>query len=133
MPHVLIIDDDPDTLEVWAEVLSYAGHRVTAAASAREGLAAHRRDPADVIVADVLMPDMDGLELIGKVRELSPGTPVIAVSGGGEYVKGTLCRKLAAQVGAVYALAKPLKADALLEAIDNALNRSTGPDTDPAE
>ncbi|MBD3314565.1 MAG: response regulator [Chitinivibrionales bacterium] len=115
--HILIVDDDPDVLEVWTETLEEAGYRVTGTHSAREGLRAQRRDPADVIIADVLMPDMDGLELIGKIREEFDGIPVIAVSGGGMYIKGTLCRKLALQIGAAAVLAKPVPARLLLEAI----------------
>lgn len=119
--HVLVVDDDPDTLEVWAELLRREGYRVSGTSTAREGLAIHRRDRADVIIADVLMPDMDGLELIGKIREESPGTPVIAVSGGGGYIKGALCRKLAAQVGAAAALPKPVDSKTLLETVRTTL------------
>ncbi|MGE5412893.1 MAG: ATP-binding protein, partial [Syntrophomonadaceae bacterium] len=70
--RVLVVDDDPDTVEVVRQVLESAGAQVTAAASAREALAALSARPPDVLLSDLGMPDEDGYTLIRKVRSLDP-------------------------------------------------------------
>ncbi|WP_242340894.1 MULTISPECIES: ATP-binding protein [Anaeromyxobacter] len=68
--RVLVVDDDPDTLDVVRQVLEAAGALVTAAASAREALAALSARPPDVLLSDLGMPGEDGYALIRKIRSL---------------------------------------------------------------
>jgi len=70
--RVLVVDDDPDTLEALRQLLEQAGARVQVAASADEALAAVRRAPPDVLLSDIGMPGDDGLALIRRVRGLAP-------------------------------------------------------------
>jgi signal transduction histidine kinase/CheY-like chemotaxis protein len=70
--RVLIVDDDPDTVEVVRQVLESAGAQVTAAASAGEALAALSARPPDVLLSDLGMPGEDGYALIRKIRSLDP-------------------------------------------------------------
>jgi CheY-like chemotaxis protein len=67
--HALVVDDDRDARELVAEVLRSHGMRVTMVGSAAEGLAALDRSVPDVIVSDLAMPELDGFELIRRVRE----------------------------------------------------------------
>ena len=67
--RILILDDEPGILEVLEGILSEAGYRTEAAASGPEALGRARRDPPDLIVLDVAMPEMDGLELYQKVEQ----------------------------------------------------------------
>ena len=69
---VLVVDDDPSTLEVVRAMLERRGARVVIAHSATEALAAFARHPPDVLVADLNMPEVDGYELIERVRALDP-------------------------------------------------------------
>jgi signal transduction histidine kinase/ActR/RegA family two-component response regulator len=80
--HVLVVDDEPDSLEVLIAVLESRGASVTAASSVREALAAFERDRPHVLVSDIAMPEEDGYELIRKVRLLDParGGRVAAVA-----------------------------------------------------
>jgi signal transduction histidine kinase/ActR/RegA family two-component response regulator len=70
--RVVLVDDESDARDVVCRVLSRAGAATCAAASVREALAAITREPPDVIVSDIAMPDEDGYDLIRKLRELSP-------------------------------------------------------------
>ena len=70
--RVLVVDDDPDTLDVVKQVLEPAGAQVTSVASAREALAALSARPPDVLLSDLGMPGEDGLALIRKIRSLEP-------------------------------------------------------------
>ena len=70
--RVLVVDDDPDTVEVVRQVLESAGAQVTSAATAQEALAALSARPPDVLLSDLGMPDEDGYALIRKVRSLDP-------------------------------------------------------------
>ena len=82
--HVLVVDDDPDTLMLVAEVLRTSGAEVDVASSAREALTNVEKLKPDVVVSDVSMPDMDGYALIRKLRELPAdrggGTPALALT-----------------------------------------------------
>jgi signal transduction histidine kinase/ActR/RegA family two-component response regulator len=80
--HILVVDDEPDSLEVLIAVLESRGASVTAASSVREALAAFERDRPHVLVSDIAMPEEDGYELIRKVRMLDParGGRVAAVA-----------------------------------------------------
>jgi CheY-like chemotaxis protein len=72
MTRILLIDDDDAVREVTTEVLRQAGHTVTAAPNAKTGLAHQHTDPHDLIITDINMPDMDGLELIMALRHATP-------------------------------------------------------------
>jgi PAS domain S-box-containing protein len=71
--RVLVVDDDPDTLEALRHILEQSGARVAVAASAEEALDAVRRAPPDVLLSDIGLPGEDGLSLIRRVRGLGPG------------------------------------------------------------
>jgi signal transduction histidine kinase/CheY-like chemotaxis protein len=82
--HVLAVDDNEDSLLTMAMALSNAGARVDTARSGAEALALWSRQPADVLVCDLAMPQMNGLELLERIRQLDAAagrlTPAIAVS-----------------------------------------------------
>jgi len=82
--HVLLVEDEPDCLEMLRAVLEYCGALVTGALSADEALNVMRRVKPDVLVSDVMMPERDGYWLIRRVRALSPeeggATPAIVVT-----------------------------------------------------
>jgi CheY-like chemotaxis protein len=81
--HVLVVDDDPDSLEMMQAALSYAGALVTAVDSAQRAFAALDRATPDVIVSDLRMPDADGLSFARQLRQVPAlrAVPVLAVTG----------------------------------------------------
>lgn len=95
-----------------------AGHEVFEAADGREGLAVFSDHEFDVVVCDLVMPTMSGLEAIVAMRAISPSVPLIAMSG------GLWSRELlpdAVKLGVVRALAKPVLQEQLLAAVELAL------------
>jgi CheY-like chemotaxis protein len=114
-PHVLLVEDDRDTREMYSEYLSYSGLTVTEAATGRRALERARERCPDVVVTDIAMPEMDGLELSRRLRSSVPtrDVPIIAVSG--------QASDRAREAGADVVLDKPLAPDALLHAIEDVL------------
>ena len=83
-PHcVLVIDDDTVVRESIAVFLEESGYTVTQAADGGEGLKAFRREHPDIILVDLRMPNVDGLEVIATVSAESPDTPLVVVSATG--------------------------------------------------
>jgi two-component system CheB/CheR fusion protein len=81
--HVLVVDDDPGARELLEAVLSYCGAFVTLLATAREALDLVRKQPVDVVIVDVLLPDQDGYWLMREVGALNVdrrGVPVVALA-----------------------------------------------------
>jgi YesN/AraC family two-component response regulator len=79
---------------------------VTVAANGRKGLAEYKAAPADLVITDLIMPDMEGLEAIMELRRCSPAVKIIAMSGGGAGW-GTDYLKMAEKFGASRILNKP--------------------------
>lgn len=99
-------------------ILTMRGHDVVEAQTARAAIQTHRDQPADVIITDLVMKEMDGIELLRRIRAFSPDTPIIAISGD-EH--GKIYLNMAKLVGAERMLAKPFLADQLLRAVDEVL------------
>ena len=85
--RVLIVDDDPTLLEALSETLALRMNDVSVDTSkaAQPALRRIARTDYDAIVADIKMPGMDGLELLGRIRELRPDTPTLLITGHGEH------------------------------------------------
>jgi CheY-like chemotaxis protein len=115
-PHVLLVEDDPDTREMYSFYLSYSGLHVTEARTGRRALERAREERPDVVVTDIAMPEMDGLELSRRLRAEEPthDVPIIAVSG--------QASDRARQAGADIVLEKPCQPDRLLRAIEYVLS-----------
>ena len=79
--RVLLVEDDDDNRELMTEVLEAAGYQVVTAASGREGLRKLSEQPADVVITDVGMPGMGGLEVARAAKEIVPRVPVVIVTG----------------------------------------------------
>lgn len=110
---ILVVDDERDTADTLALILGHHGHRVTAAYSGREALAAALDDPPDVVVADLIMPGMNGLQFACELRgQLAARPPVmIALTG----LAGL--DEVAESAGYHLHLVKPVNPDALVGAV----------------
>jgi two-component system, chemotaxis family, chemotaxis protein CheY len=82
MTRVLLVDDDSIVLDTLCQILEAAGYEVQPANSGVMGLEAYRAKRPDVVVTDVIMPEMDGIEFIQRLREIDPAAKIIAISGG---------------------------------------------------
>jgi CheY-like chemotaxis protein len=120
MPRVLIIDDEPEIRTLVQHVLNGAGYETVQAGDGREGIALLRKDPADLIITDLIMPGQEGLETIMEIRRFYPKMKIVAMSGGGHG--GVLdFLPMASQLGAARTLPKPFTRDQLLTAVREAL------------
>ena len=117
MARILITDDEEAMRAIMATTLQMRGHEVVQAKTAREAIEKHQERRADVIITDLVMKEMDGTELLRRVRAFS-STPVIAVSGNKH---STIYLNMAKLIGAERVLAKPFPPDALVQAVDEVL------------
>ncbi len=107
-----------DLLRLW---LVEAGHVVMLAASGKAAGQLMLKHPFDLVITDVLMADGDGLELIEQMKRVQPASRILAISGGGRYIEGDDCLKIARGFGAHWALMKPFNREQLLASITQTL------------
>ncbi|HBT97558.1 MAG TPA: two-component system response regulator [Desulfobulbaceae bacterium] len=112
--NVLLIDDETDFLAVMAERMAARGLRVSTAASARNGLAQAEEGDFDVIVLDLAMPEMDGVEALRRLKEKKPEIEVILLTGHASVKQGIEAMKL----GALDLLEKPADMNILAAKIE---------------
>ncbi|WP_419342680.1 sigma-54-dependent transcriptional regulator [Achromobacter sp. PD1] len=117
--RAVFIDDDDELLRANAQTLKLHGIAVDAHASARSALPALTRDFDGVVVSDIRMPDMDGLQLFQRLRDIDPDIPVILITGHGDIATAVQCMR----DGAYDFLAKPYAADRLITAIMHAAEK----------
>lgn len=115
---ILVVDDQPIMREVIGQMLEDAGHEVRTASGGLEALQEMDAMAFDLLVTDIVMPRMDGLELIAEVRRRYPRVGVIAMSAGSEYFSRRDGLAVAERLGARVVLAKPFARDQLLQAIE---------------
>ena len=92
--RILVIDDHPEVALVVAEALEGEGHEAVVAASGEEGLRAIDQSPPDAVFLDVVMPGIDGIEVLRRIRAKRPHLPVILVSGTVSATQIETARKL---------------------------------------
>lgn len=119
MAHIFIIDDSPTDVRVFTTLLEKAGHRVSSAASAEEGIVGVKRERPDLVIMDVIMPGMNGFQ---ATRDLSrdAGTghiPILIITTKTMETD----RVWGLRQGAKDFLTKPVDAKSLLQRIDNLL------------
>lgn len=118
MADILIIDDDPDLRRVMARVLVEAGHQVREAKNGIDGLAIFRSRHSECIIADIVMPEKEGIETIRELRQHAPNLPILAISGAH---RRTFYLHAATALGANASLAKPFLPAELLSAVEDVL------------
>jgi CheY-like chemotaxis protein len=104
--NVLIAEDNDDISELLQELLESAGYTVYVAMDGEEALNQFRVQPIDIVVTDMRMPKLSGLEVLQAVKQARPGTPVILLTG---QSAGQHDAEEAEQLGAFACLTKPLK------------------------
>jgi CheY-like chemotaxis protein len=118
--RILVIDDEDLIRELVKEMLEAEGYVVSTAANGKEGVRVFHKELPDLIITDIFMPEMEGLETIRELQRVSPNVKIIAISGGGE--KGMLSfLSHAKRFGALRALEKPFSRQELITTVGELL------------
>lgn len=123
---VLVIDDDALTRRIAETALCRRGYRVETSGDGRQALRWLEREQPAVIVTDIFMPEVDGLEVIMAARRACPQARILAISGGGMRMDKDFL-PIARRLGADAALAKPFRAGMLLAEVDDLARAEPAP------
>ena len=120
--RILVVDDEPAVIGFLTHVLSSAGYEVLAAQDGNGALLVLKHQSVDLLVTDLVMPELDGLELIRRLRQRGQTLPIIAISGAfeGQFLAS------ARVFGARATLLKPFSIAQLLEAVQEVLTSCGG-------
>ena len=121
MPDILIIEDEKAIRKTLSEILSFEGYKIDEAGDGEEGLKKFKEKNYDIVLCDIKMPKMDGIEFLQKATEANSDIPVIMISGHGNIETAVE----AVKKGAFDFIAKPPDLNRLLITIRNALDRTT--------
>jgi DNA-binding NtrC family response regulator len=121
MASILIIDDEKAIRKTLSEILSYEGYKIEEAADGEEGLKKFSSAAFDVVLCDIKMPKMDGLEFLEKAKVVNPDVPIIVISGHGNIETAVE----AVKKGAFDYISKPPDLNRMLITLRNAKDRQT--------
>lgn len=120
MAKILVVDDEPLICEMLEVFLSRAGHDVTAVTDGKQAIEVVRTASVDLVIADIVMPEKDGLETIMDLQKMRPELKIIAISGGSRIGNFDFLA-MAEKLGACKTFYKPLDNTVLLRAVDDCL------------
>lgn len=120
MTKILLIDDELRIRQSMSQILSNHGYHVVAAEDGAMGLAYLRTMQFDLVITDILMPNLDGLDVLNYISTMKQKVPVIAMSGGGPNLTTTQALKIS-QTRANLVMPKPVDNVKLLESIKQLL------------
>jgi CheY-like chemotaxis protein len=130
MQNVMVVDDERDVRDAIQRVLERAGYSVRTTGEAADALVELRRSVADVLITDIIMPKINGVEAIESIRREFPAVRIIAISGGGNFgitayqptaITTSAYLAAAERAGAHYVLTKPFESNDLLNAVERVL------------
>lgn len=121
MADILIIDDEKAIRKTLTEILSFEGYKIDEASDGEEGLKTFKEKNYDVVLCDIKMPKLDGIEFLQKAGEINPDVPIIMISGHGNIETAVE----AVKKGAYDYISKPPDLNRLLITIRNAMDKSS--------
>lgn len=120
MPSILIIDDEKSIRKTLTEILSFEGYKIEESADGEEGLKKFREKTFDVVLCDIKMPKVDGIDFLQQAVQINPDVPIIMISGHGNIETAVE----AVKKGAYDFIQKPPDLNRLLITIRNAMERN---------
>ena len=124
MARILVIDDEAQMREVLCQALERRGHTVDQAGDGREAMHRLAERQPDLVITDLVMPEMEGIETIQALRRKYPAIPIIAISGGGRLEPENYLA-LAGQIGANRTFAKPFRMEEIVSAVRELTTKNT--------
>src|ERR1700712_5496422 len=121
MPNILIIDDEKAIRKTLSEILSFEGYKIDEAVDGEEGLKKFSEKTFDVVLCDIKMPKLDGIEFLEKARLINPDIPIIMISGHGNIDTAVE----AVKKGAFDYISKPPDLNRLLITLRNAVEKQS--------
>jgi YesN/AraC family two-component response regulator len=116
MSRILLVDDDDPLRNILRVTLEKMGHHVVEARNGKEAFQLCQAEPPDIVLTDIVMPEKEGIELIGTLRRFHPDVKIIVMSGGGRGSASDYL-KIARHMGATVTLSKPFSNEAIAGAI----------------
>ena len=117
---ILLIEDDLAVTEVCKAMLEAAGFTIRTASNGQEGIESQLSQPADIVITDIVMPNMNGLEVISALKKVSPETRIIAISG-----EGIMGLAEAEELGVRTTILKPVEFNELLSAVNDVMSEGS--------
>ncbi|MDP6041271.1 MAG: response regulator [Candidatus Latescibacteria bacterium] len=117
MARILVVDDEETNRDLLRDLLQTEGHEIILAENGQQGVVAYQQNRPQLVITDILMPEMDGLELIKQIRAIAPDQYIIALAAA-----GNIALEQALEAGANEGLDKPFHIQHLLEKVQAALN-----------
>src|SRR5450755_328393 len=121
MPSILIIDDEKSIRKTLNEILSFEGYKIDEAADGEEGLKKFKEKNFDIVLCDIKMPKLDGIEFLEKAREINDEVPIIIISGHGNIETAVE----AVKKGAYDYISKPPDLNRMLITLRNAMDKTS--------
>ena len=121
MTKILVVDDNAMMRSMIRDMLHIGGYAVIVADEGKAALSLIRKDSPDLVITDILMPEMDGMETILEIRERYPKMRIIAISGGGAGLRDKDLLETAESFNLMGTLEKPFTTEKLLDVVGKAL------------
>lgn len=120
MARIIVIDDEESIQILLRKILERAGHSIEVASNGKIGLEIQQKNPADIIITDLFMPEKEGLETIMELHRDFPGVKIVAMSGGDR--KGNMdFLGMTEKLGAHRTLKKPFSMNDVVEVVESLL------------
>lgn len=134
MVSILLVEDDDQLRTMLTLLLTSSGYEVREASNGKLACDLYEQYRFDLVITDLVMPEIDGLEVIMELIRRNKNVRIIAISGGGE-VKGAEYLRIARKLGAQLTLSKPFSSEEFLDSVSLALQNSakTDPPVDAAQ
>jgi YesN/AraC family two-component response regulator len=135
MHSILVIDDEVDVRDGMKRVLDRAGFSVRIIDNATDALLELEREPADVVITDIIMPKLNGVDAISRIVQEFPSVRIVAISGGGNFdpssyqpaaITTTAYLAAAKKAGAHLILTKPFESAELIDAVRRVIDTGHG-------
>jgi YesN/AraC family two-component response regulator len=121
MTTILLVDDEDLLREGVREILEMSDYTVIEARDGEEALSLFAINNVDLVISDIVMPNMDGVDFVSRLRESFPDVPILTISGGSRVVSARFGLDSALLSGANASLTKPFNAKQLLEKVQQLL------------